>query len=146
MKKFSEYFTLRNIILYVVVSLLLGILIVLPESILISSRQGIPVETFSAVIAVIMAFSFIGVFIFLALVYWLKKKLLCSYGKNRKIIRLVYAVIISIVIAAVVSFVILSLLDITMKLIFFILITMFGTVIMNLMFKNMQDKEDKNRY
>lgn len=148
MKKLSDYFTIRNIVLYIVVSVCVGLFFAIPIVLVeVLKPNNLVFESWiETVLITTILISFVFIFVLALSLYGLKKLLLSQTGKMRDIIRLIYSISISVIGGLIISFVILETLPIEFKIVCFLVTAGILYVISSLFFKRIQDKESGERY
>lgn len=144
MKKLSDYFTIKNILKYIGVSFCVGFLFNLPVLITAMFNPNISIDWLKYTVLTFWIISFVFVFLLALLLYGLAKLLVSKSGKSRKIIRLIYSLLISIIGGLIISLGMLETVSVSVdfKIVCFLIAAGILFVISNLFFKRIQDKEE----
>ena len=140
MKRFVDYFTLRNVVLYVIFSFLIGGLTYSLGGMIVFMYWNPSNDIIMGSFVLYLVLTFVCVFLFLLLIYGLVRLLLCHSEKGRKAVRIIYSLCISLLIICLLCGFILNVLPFIGAVICLILVGALCMVISLFIFKNIQNK------
>lgn len=146
MKRFVDYFTLRNVVMYVVFSFLIGGLTFSLGGMFVFMYRNPSPDELNGLFILYIFLTFVCVFLFLLLVYGFARLLLCHSAKGRKAVRIIYSAGISLPIAYFLSDAICRAYSQLPQILYFVLIAAFCFVVALFIFKHIQDKTYRYGY